>query len=122
MAILGNLMSFFGPERSKVITGSLQKGKTATGTVQADAFLLSDHTEFSTTASGTGARLPAVGSRFGDGTVIWVVNNGANTLKVYPPTGGKINNGTANASINLATLTNAAFMSDGAGNWYKLGG
>ncbi len=56
MAILGDLVAFFGPEKAKVVTGNLNKGKTATGTVQGDAYLLSDNTEFSTTASGTGAR------------------------------------------------------------------
>jgi hypothetical protein len=38
------------------------------------------------------------------------VNHGANTLSVYPPTGGKIANGSANAAFSVAATKTAQFQ------------
>ena len=74
-------------------------GATATGATQGTAYVLGAvNTKFGTVAAGTGAILPtgAPGDEF------WVTNFGANALAVYPPVGGALNNGGANASVNVA--------------------
>lgn len=79
----------------------------ATGTVQGDALPLpSDFNVFGTVAANTGAILPT------SNTADWltVVNHGANTLKVYPPVGGKIANGSANAAFSVAATKTAQFQ------------
>jgi hypothetical protein len=45
----------------------------------------------------------------------------AKTLKVYPPTGGKINGGTADAAVTMAAVTATLFVSDGT-DWWTFGG
>jgi hypothetical protein len=91
-------------------------GLVATGNNQATALTLSaDINHIGTTASGTGVILPAVDSMPGDG--IFVFNGGANTLAVYPDSGSSINGGSANASINLATLKAAEFRRTSPTNW-----
>jgi hypothetical protein len=45
------------------------------------------------------------------------MNHGANTLSVYPPTGGKIANGSANAAFSVAANKMATFVNIGSGNW-----
>jgi hypothetical protein len=60
---------------------------TATGTTRSDAYAIAtDLAEFTTVASGTGCIMPA--NNQGGEIVIW--NGGANTLNVYPPSGGQI--------------------------------
>lgn len=80
---------------------------TATGSTQGTALaLVSDFSIFGTVAASTGAIL---GSR---GTTI-VVNNGANTLTLYPPVGGNINGGTLNAGISVPAGKSAIAVSNG---------
>lgn len=58
----------------------------------------------------------------GKGARILVINDKtANAvLKVYPATGGKINGGSANASLNMAAKTSAWFVSLDGTNWDTL--
>lgn len=66
---------------------------TATGSTQTDALSIASRVnQISTTASGTGVKLTV---STGDWQMIY--NAGANGLKVYPPTGGSINQLAANA-------------------------
>lgn len=82
------------------ITGTVTTSLTSTGSTQATALLITDDINVvTTTASSTGVRL-FEGLSAGDRQE--VVNYGANALAVYPPVGGKINNGTLNASVSLA--------------------
>lgn len=82
-------------------TGSIETGKTATGsTSQANSYaIVADSTEFTTVGANTGARLPAVAEV---GSQILIFNGGASTLFLYPETGGIINNGSANAKVDVA--------------------
>jgi hypothetical protein len=57
----------------------------------------------STVASGTGVVLPAL-------DLIIVTNQGANTLLIYPPSGGVINEQSVNTSIPVPPNTSAMFM------------
>lgn len=70
------------------------------GATQGTATALNSTMAFVDTVAGanTGVRLP-VGV---PGDVYWVANSGAFILKVYPATGGTINQGVANAAISIA--------------------
>lgn len=80
---------------------------TATGSTQGGALaLVSDFSIFGTVAASTGAILGARGQSF-------VVNNGANTLTLYPPVGGNVNGGTLNAGIAIPAGKSAWAISNG---------
>lgn len=95
--------------------GTVSNTQTATGsTSQANSFAITDDvTIFTTAASGTGARLPLAGSP-GEGPnagdIFFIANLDGNTLLIYPPTGGVINGGSSNASINLTTKKSGLFI------------
>jgi hypothetical protein len=68
-------------------------------------------------ATGTtadGIRLPA---GWGVGETITIVNTTAVALDVFPPTGGAINGGSANAAKALAANMGGKYISLGGGNW-----
>lgn len=107
MAIKNNLTGVgVSPNQALQQVGTVTNSLTATGTTQADAYALglTDYNIFTTVAASTGARLPSTMSA---GDEMWVVNYGASTLSLYPPTGGKINNGSANAAISITANKNA---------------
>lgn len=81
-------------------TGLLSNSLTATGNSQGTALAIpSDFCVFTTVAASTGAIMP---SNCLPGDWYTIVNHGASTLSVYPPTGGKIANGSANAAFSVA--------------------
>lgn len=88
---------------------------TATGSNQATALALpTDAVVFTTVALNTGTILPATANPF-DSFI--VVNHGANALSVYPPTGGKIANGSANAAFSVPANKTAYFLALGSSNF-----
>lgn len=92
-----------------------QLGQTALGNSQATAFpLIATTTQFTTTAGGTGC-IPSSKSDIGD--EYQIVNFGANALAVYPPLGGTLNGGAANASVNVAADTWATLKQIALGVW-----
>lgn len=94
----------------------IASGLTATGTTQTDAYeVTTAKALFSTVASGTGAKLSSAASA-GDSQAIY--NGGANPLKVYPPTGGKINNLSTNAGVILTVNTGAEFHCMSTTQWF----
>lgn len=80
---------------------TVSSGLTATGSDQSGALALTTDLNVCTTvASGTGVKFgtpPVSGAK-----VSYVVNAGANPLKVYPVSGGSINSLSTNAFITLA--------------------
>jgi len=90
-----------GPQLAQALGMDIASAKTATGSASTDAYALTTTvTEFTTTASGTGARLPDATP----GLVVLVANFGAETLKLYPGASDKINNGTATTgSVDVLT-------------------
>lgn len=91
---------------------------TAAGTNQGNALPLpSDGVLFTTVAASTGTILPATGPQCNVFDSFIIVNHGANTLSVYPPVGGKIANGSANAAFSVAATKTAWFISLGGGNF-----
>lgn len=80
---------------------------SAAGTTQATATELTNaDNEVSTVASGAGVILS---SKFAPGDLQTVFNAGANPLKIYPPTGMKINALTMNAAMTLSINTGCLF-------------
>lgn len=95
----------------------LVTGLTAAGSAYTDALqLVKDFNVIGTAAAGTGVKLPFSSPL---GRVVRVRNGGANTVVVYPPTGFKINGGSANAGVNVASGAVATFVSDGADNYWQ---
>lgn len=103
-------------------TCSSAAGLTATGSSQTDAYAISvDNNLFTTTAASTGARLPASPI---PGDEVFISNQGANTLTVYPATSDKINALSANAGFSVAAGKSCLFIaigsSSGANVWTTL--
>lgn len=91
------------------VVGNVDNNLTAAGSTQATALLVSnDINVVTTTAASTGVILR---SDLSAGDSQEVVNYGASTLTVYPPVGGKINNGSANAGVSVAANTSALYTS-----------
>ena len=81
-------------------------GISAAGTTQGTATALTAGTNYvSTVASGAGVVLLGLTA----GSAQTVYNAGANTLKVYPPTGSKINQLAANAATLLPINTGCRY-------------
>lgn len=96
--------------------GIANAGAIATGSTQSTAYTITAcTTRFGTVAASTGAILP-VGAPSDD---YFLVNYGANSLTLYPPVGGSLNNGTINAGVAVAANASAFCVCiDGAGlNW-----
>lgn len=104
-------------------TNSTILGQTATGASQGTAFLcLGSTVEFTTVAASTGALLPAAGgnSRVSTSDCITIVNNGANSLSVYPPVGFKIGTTATNGAVAVAAGKAGVFMARGDGNYFAI--
>lgn len=106
MPIIRNLQGTgISPLAASAIVGTIADGLTATGTTQATAYLVSTDTSvFSTVAANTGCRLPMGG----ENDQYLIINDGANSLKIYPPNGGTINGGAADAPYVLSASTNVS--------------
>lgn len=101
--------------------GGFESAITAAGSTIADAASLPGAVNIITTAAAsTGVLLPDLK---GPVCVVAVVNKGANTVNVYPPTStGTINNGSAGAAVTLATNKAGVFFSTGTGTWLFVAG
>ena len=93
---------------AEAIAGSLATSLSAAGTGTSDATVLTaDWNVVGTVAANAGVRIGATGWHPGDTMV--VVNQGANPLKVYPPSGGTINGDTADDPMILAKYAACQF-------------
>lgn len=100
---------------AKSIAGRLVTGLTSTGsTSQANSLAVySEINVVTTTGANTGVRLPSLSA----GDTMMIVNLGASTLFVYPPVGGALNGGSANAKIDVATLKAASLVCINGLDW-----
>lgn len=98
--------SGIAPLAAQNVVGEIDNTVTATGsTSQANSYLIrAPFTVVTTTGANSGVRLPATLSA---GDECYIANNGASTLFVYPPVGGKLNAGTTDAKVDVATLKGA---------------
>jgi glutamate-1-semialdehyde aminotransferase len=107
----------WGEATQQLIIGDVLTGQSASNTTQATATAITaDVTVFSTVASTGAAILPAGGS-----ADILVMNGQAtNALVVFPPIGGTINGGSANASYSQAVSKCARYVTADGLNWYAM--
>lgn len=98
--------------------GAAIVGVTTAGTAQgtATALTVNAFNLLTTAASQTGAILPA-GS---PGDCVLVFTNTATTAVIYPATGGTIQNGSANAGVNLAQNKAMLLYCRAANTWIYL--
>ncbi len=95
---------------------------TAAGSTLATATLLTSNVNVVTTAAAsTGVSLPTAAA---PGELVFVYNQGANALSVYPATSaGTISGGSAGAAVSLAVTNNktknAMFICVGSDNWVQ---
>jgi hypothetical protein len=118
MTIEANLVSqggLFSTEAKAIGGNTLVTGMVGAGTTQATATVLplADYICFATVAAGSGAILTAGGA-----SEINVYNGGANSLAVYPPVGGNMDQGTVNASFAVAAGKNCLFQTPDSINWF----
>lgn len=115
MALTQNLMAFgFSPFAAVAVLGDVANNLTAAGSTQGTALKLSAVNNIVTTAAAsTGVQLPSMSA----GDSVQVANLGANSLSVYPVTGGAIQTGAANAAFAVAVGKTAVFTArDASGN------
>ena len=107
------------PLNATQIAGDLQTGVTAAGTTQGTAAsVYGDNVVVTTAASSSGVILS--GPAFGPGDDVFITNQGANTLSVYPPVGGQINALGANAAFSIAAGKQTFFRSVGGNQFYAM--
>lgn len=95
--------------------GFTVSSKTAAGTTQAAATLLTTNLTIVTSAGGADSvRLPANG--IGGGPYI-VAAISSTTVQVFPPTGGAIQGGSTDAAFNVAQNKTAMFFKTTATAW-----
>ena len=102
---------------AQAIVGFVSKGQTATASAQGGQSLPTSVVEYSSSTSNYGPTLPADSA---PGDKYWVGNTSANTIKVWPASGFKINGGSADAALSIPTLKSAVFVSLGDGNWFAV--
>lgn len=105
-------------ETAKAVSGGgdTDFGVTATGsTSQANSYAIkAGITTVTGGGANTGVRLP---SNAETGDEFWILNDKGSTLFVYPPTGGTISGGSANAKVDLADNTGACYKALTSGNF-----
>ena len=101
-------------QSAQAIVGFVSKAQEATAAAQGGQLLPTSIVEYSTSTANYGPTLP---SDSAPGDTYLVANTSANTIKVWPASGFKINGGTADAALSIATLKTASFTSLGDGNW-----
>lgn len=119
MTIKSNAMGSGTPgSQAGALVGGVTNNVAAAGASQATATLLAKGSnQIVTTGTGGVILPPGVGS--GDalqaGDWIRVFNYTGSSINVYPPTGGKIANGSANAAMAVAATKGCEFICiDGA--------
>lgn len=106
---MANTMSF------DVSVGGYETATAGTTQTQAGATALTGAINYVTTGNASdGVMLPSGRTA---GSIVYIVNSSAAALNVYPATGGKINNGSANAAKALAANMSGAYISLGSENW-----
>ena len=107
-------MSFTAYERS---IGGVNAAVAAAGNSQATATALTAGRNVITSATATsadGVRLPA---GWGVGEIMYIANNTAVAVDMFPPTDGAIGGGSDNAAVAIAANKMAVVMSLGNDDW-----
>lgn len=102
------------PANAGSIVGGMVTTTAAAGNASTNATLLSISSNFllTTGAGSSGVILPpgnGTADGLAAGDTITVFNQTGQTILVYPPLGGKLNNGSANAGLSMTNGKNAQF-------------
>ena len=97
--------------------GGVNTAVAAAGNSQATATALTASLNVVTSATGTSADGVLLPAGYAQGEIILIVNATAVALDVFPPTGGAINGGSANAAKALAANISGLYVSLGGGDW-----
>ena len=115
MTVVKNLLgSGIAGGAAQSIVGRVSLAQTASGASQGAQLFPTSIVEYTTSTSNYGPTLPADAA---PGDTYTVFNNTANTIKVWPASGYKLNGGTTDAALSMTTLKVATFTSLGNGNW-----
>ena len=116
--VLSTPSTFIAPGTIQDTTGMLLSTNatvTAAGATQGTATALTrSYNVVTTVASNTGVALPTPSTA---GLLVTVVNKGANTLRVYPATGGAIDSAGTNAFVSLAPNGSVTYEASSTTNW-----
>ena len=97
---------------------SIGVGISAAGTTQGTATALTKEINVvNAVASGAGVILPVAVA----GMVIIINNTSANTLAVYPTSGGIINSGLTNAAYSHVSGASLQYYATSSAQWYTVG-
>ena len=97
---------------------SVATGISAAGTVQANATALTKEINIvSTVASGAGVVMPTAVA----GMVLTITNTSANSLLVYPASGGTINSLATNGAFTQVAGGTLQFIAPTTTQWYTVG-
>jgi len=100
------------------ITRAVTTNISANGTTQGTATGLTTEINIvSAVNSGTGVILPAAVA----GTVVYITNNSANSLLVYPQINGIINSQAANTAFTQGANATLQYMAPTTSQWYTIG-
>lgn len=104
------LNASLGSQGALAVLGDLNAAVVAAGTTQATATAIGTvNSIVTTTGFKAGVRLPVTPTVSANDR-LHIANFGANDLAVYPPSGGKLNNNTANVPLILAQKKSADFF------------
>jgi glutamate-1-semialdehyde aminotransferase len=102
----------------QLISGDVLTGQSASATGQANATAITaDITVFSTVIASGAAILPV---NAGSADILVMNGQASNALLVFPPVGGTINGGSANASYSQAVSKCARYVTADGLNWYAM--
>jgi hypothetical protein len=96
-------------ERFGVLEGSRQRSVAATGSSQTDAANVGRNVNLVTGADGTKGVILSPAKIVGQSYLVYS-SAATNALPVYPPSGGTINSGTANASLSVTARKPVYFI------------
>jgi hypothetical protein len=102
---------------SDAITGFVTTAQAATGASQGSLTLPTDIVVYSTSTASNGPTLPSTAQ---SGDSYFIANNTANSINVWPSTGGAIGSGSANAALAVPAGKTAKFISVGGVNWVAI--
>lgn len=115
MAQAKDLMGLGMPDRLAALLGNTPATLTGVGTSQAGATLMSSSMADLITSSGQTAFVFSATTSLT--RLFFLCNTTATTALIFPPVGGAINNGSTDASVNLAQNKTALFWRNGTLTW-----
>jgi hypothetical protein len=107
----------WGEAAQQLISGDVATALTASTTTQATATAITADISVFTTVASTGAVILPSG---GAADILIMNGQATNALIVFPPIGGTINGGSANASYSQAVSKCARYVTADGLNWYAM--